>query len=309
MSVEFVEISDSSIPKRALGWPKCPRKLWIIGDVTMFNGPLVSVVGSRKVSSLGERRSFSLGKALADLGIVVVSGMAEGVDSAAHEAALRRNGKTIAVMGTPIDGCFPTKNRELKERIGAKGLVVSQFQIGSETFPSNFPRRNELMAAISHMTIVVEASAKSGTRHQVAACLKLGRPVGFLASLIALKISWVDEALASGLGFEVRTIDDILSKINCMPHIPEDEKYFPLCKKSHEPVQANFLFLDEVPIAKRPKKGLKSLSIPKEPTLLKPKKERKKKTSKSDQEAEKGIIASPFSPEVKNAEPESSQGN
>jgi DNA processing protein len=277
MKMEYSEIGEDSLPQRARAWSKCPSVLWISGNISVFDGPLVAVVGSRKVSLQGKRRSFVLAKALADLGITVVSGLAEGVDSAAHEAALRRNGKTIAVMGTPIDQCFPSKNKELKERIATDGLVVSQFPSGTETFPSNFPRRNELMAAISHMTIVVEASVKSGTRHQVAACLKLGRPVGFLSSLIALKISWVEEALASGLGFEVRTVQDVLSKINGMEHFLEDSKYFPVKKKSSTVVQTDFLFLDDVVIKiSRKDRGKKAPIVP---DLPKVKKERTKKST------------------------------
>ena len=276
MKTEYFEISADSLPQRARAWSKCPSILWLAGNISAFDGPLVAVVGSRKVSSEGKRRSFVLAKALVDLGITVVSGLAEGVDSAAHEAALKRNGKTIAVMGTPIDECFPSKNKALKEKIATDGLVISQFPIGTETFPSNFPRRNELMAAISHMTIVVEASAKSGTRHQVAACLKLGRPVGFLSSLIALKIPWVEDALSSGLGFEVRTVQDVLSKINGMEHYPQDLRYFPVTKKSGTVVQTDFLFLDDVVIKiSRKDRGKKAPIVT---DLPKVKKERKKKS-------------------------------
>lgn len=292
MSTDYFEIGRSSLPARAIAWPKCPPALWIIGHASFFDGALVSVVGSRKVSPEGTRRAFALGKALADLGITVVSGMAEGVDTAAHAAALRRNGKTIAVMGTPIDECFPSKNKELKQQIGEKGLIISQFPIGSETFPSNFPRRNELMAAISHMTIVVEASAKSGTRHQVAACLKLGRPVGFLASLLSLKIDWVEEAIASGLGFEVRTVDDVLVRINGMPHILEDAKHFPVRRKPSQIIQADFLFLDEVPVGEGRKKKRAPTKRPKETKKPKLKKERKRKTHATEDEGPPGSAAS-----------------
>jgi predicted Rossmann fold nucleotide-binding protein DprA/Smf involved in DNA uptake len=134
---------------------------------------------------------------------------------------LRCGGKTIAVMGTPIDECYPTKHIELKEQIVRQGLVISQFEPGKPVSRGNFPQRNELMAAISVITLVAEAGPTSGTRHQVACALKLGRRVGFLASLTAKGIPWVDEAISTGRTFVVNQPEDIFKELrNFIPELP-----------------------------------------------------------------------------------------
>jgi hypothetical protein len=139
--------------------------------------------------------------------------MAKGVDYVAHSTTLELGGLTIAVMGTPIEGCYPKEHRELKGLIAASGLVVSQFEPGSSSQRYNFPKRNETMAAMSVMTIVTEASATSGTRHQVAASIKLGRRVGFLASLVALQIPWIKDALRSEFCFIVESTSQVADVI------------------------------------------------------------------------------------------------
>jgi len=105
----------------------------------------------------------------------VVSGLALGVDTEALTAALEARGRTIAVIGTPIDKAYPAENKRLQELIYREHLLISQFPPGKKTYPSNFPERNKLMAAISDATVIVEASDTSGSLHQAAECLKLNR--------------------------------------------------------------------------------------------------------------------------------------
>jgi hypothetical protein len=107
--------------------------------------------------------------------IVVVSGLAEGVDTAAHTAAIEAGGHTIAVLGTPLDQFYPKENRDLQERLMREQLVVSQFAQGSAVTPKNFPIRNRTMALLTDATVIVEAGAKSGTLHQGWEALRLGR--------------------------------------------------------------------------------------------------------------------------------------
>jgi DNA processing protein len=150
-----------------------------------------------------------LTKILAAEGFCIVSGLAKGVDTIAHESALEFGAPTIAVMGTPIDQCYPSENKSLKERIRNRGLNLTSFGPGERVEPSNFPRRNALMAALSSATIVVEADIDSGTRHQVKAAIQLHRKVGFLASLAAKDYPWVTEAIRSGYGHILETSEDI----------------------------------------------------------------------------------------------------
>ena len=155
-----------------------PENLFMQGDENLLvEGMKVSVVGSRKASPQGIRRAELFAEALVKRGITVVSGLAEGIDTAAHTAAIRAGGKTIAVLGTPLSKVFPAKNKALLEAIKANHLAVSQYPEGHGYHKSNFPMRNRTMALISDATVIVEASEKSGTRHQGWEALRLGRLV------------------------------------------------------------------------------------------------------------------------------------
>ncbi|EQD40851.1 SMF family protein [mine drainage metagenome] len=144
-----------------------PRELFLLGDRALLRrGPRVSVVGSRRASDEGLRRARVLASTLACHGIIVVSGLAVGIDRAAHESAIDASGHTIAVLGTPVDAVYPKENRDLQERIGREHLLVSQFPSGYPTTPKNFPIRNRTMALLTDATVIVEAGETSGTVHQ-----------------------------------------------------------------------------------------------------------------------------------------------
>lgn len=149
--------------------------LWCAGDLSIIRRPCVAVVGARKVSRAGAARTRRLSRELAEAGVVVVSGLAHGVDTEALRAAIEAKGQIVAVIGTPIDKAYPAENKRLQELIYKEHLLISQFPSGKRTFPSNFPERNKLMAAVSDATVIVEASDTSGSLHQAAECLRLNR--------------------------------------------------------------------------------------------------------------------------------------
>lgn len=159
-------------------------KLWIAGDVSLLKKPCVAIVGARKVSREGAARARRLARELAQAGVIVVSGLAKGVDTEALGSAIDAGGKTIAVIGTPITKAYPAENKRLQERIYREHLLISQFAPGKVVFQSNFPERNKLMAAISDATVIVEASDTSGSLHQAAECVRLGRWL-FIAKSLA----------------------------------------------------------------------------------------------------------------------------
>ncbi len=125
-----------------------------------------------------------LARELAACGITIVSGLARGVDTEALTSAIESGGKTIAVIGTPIDRAYPAENKGLQEKIYREHLLISQFPPGKKVFPSNFPERNKLMAVISDATVIVEASDTSGTLHQAAECVRLNRLLFIAASIM-----------------------------------------------------------------------------------------------------------------------------
>ena len=160
-----------------------PSRLYVMGDLALLSqGPRVSIVGTRKPSKGGVLAARRLARGLAGRGVIVVSGLAEGIDTAAHTEALDAGGRTIAVIGTPLDKAYPAKNRGLQTRIADEHLLVSQFRIGTPSQPRNFPMRNRTMALLSDATIIVEAGEKSGTLHQGWEALRLGRPLFLMES-------------------------------------------------------------------------------------------------------------------------------
>ena len=209
MSVETLLATD--FPESLKHWPNKSDRLWLLGNADLLSGPLAAVVGTRQITEEGAARTKKLTALLVREGFCVVSGLAEGVDAVAHRTALDNDGLTIAVMGTPIEECYPREHSDLKAEIVEKGLVISQFAPGSKVHRSNFPRRNTLMAALSEITFVVEAGVNSGTRHQVKAALQMGRIVAFLASLAEKNYPWIEEAMRSGLGRIIAGPEDALA--------------------------------------------------------------------------------------------------
>src|SRR5687767_2093140 len=155
-----------------------PPFLFVQGDLTLVNRPCVAIVGTRQATPYGERVTASLVAGLVHGGVCVVSGMARGIDSAAHRAALARRGGTIAVLGTGVDIAYPVGNRSLHRTIAERGLLVSEFPCGTRPTPGSFPRRNRVIAALAQLTIVVEAGEKSGAGITSGHASDLGREVG-----------------------------------------------------------------------------------------------------------------------------------
>jgi len=168
-----------------------PPRLFFSGDRSLLTrGTRVSIVGSRQASEHGLRNADTLARALVARGVTVVSGLAEGIDTASHEATIEAGGRTIAVIGTPLDQAYPTKNRALQDFLMRRHLAVSQFAPGAPVRRGNFPRRNRTMALLSEVTVIIEASEQSGSLHQGWEALRLGRPLFFLESLLRANLEW-----------------------------------------------------------------------------------------------------------------------
>ncbi len=177
-----------------------PKTLYCAGDVEILRrGGRVSLVGSRKASSNGLARARKLSRMLAERGVVVVSGLAMGVDTAAHVTAIESGGRTIAVIGTSLDQYYPKENRGLQERIARDHLCISQFPSGYPTQPKNFPIRNRTMALISDATVIVEAGESSGSLSQGWEALRLGRGL-FIMRAVAENptLKWPAEMVGYG---------------------------------------------------------------------------------------------------------------
>jgi DNA processing protein len=161
--------------------------------------PRVSIIGSRKASPNGLAYAQKIAKTLVENQTVIVSGLAEGIDAVAHETAIAMKGKTIAVIGTPLNKVYPRKNFELQQEIMKNHLVVSQFPIGYPTTPKDFVLRNRTMALISDATVIVEAGDTSGSLHQGWETLRLGRPLFIWESVVKnTQLDWPKKMLEYG---------------------------------------------------------------------------------------------------------------
>lgn len=197
---------------------RAPQKLYLAGDVSLLRAPLrVSIVGAREASPSGLRRAAKLASLLAERGVVVVSGLADGIDGAAHQAAIAAGGRTIAVIGTPLERCFPVKHQGLQEAIYRDHLLVSQFAPGSKISASNFPARNRTMAMVSHVSVVVEAGDSSGSLSQAAEMQRLGRTLFIMRNLVEDgRVSWPAAFLKSG----AQILDDVVQVLTALSHGP-----------------------------------------------------------------------------------------
>lgn len=177
-----------------------PAWLYLTGRPALLReGLRVAIVGSREASEDGARRAMRLARILSERGITVVSGLARGIDTAAHRATIDARGNTIAVLGTPLDQCNPSSNRELQARIGAEHLLVSQFKTGGDVQRHHFVLRNRTMALLSDASVIVEAGEKSGSLSQGWEALRLRRPLFLMRSLFEdASLHWPHEMFRYG---------------------------------------------------------------------------------------------------------------
>ena len=193
-----------------------PEQLFLAGDVSLLrHRPKVSIVGARKASPEGLRRAAKLARVLVSHDVVVVSGLAAGVDAAAHRAAIEAGGKTIAVIGTPLDKAYPSQNRELQDLIARDHLLVSQYPPGYPTMRANFPRRNRTMALVVDASVIVEAGNSSGSLSQGWEALRLNRELFFMRSILdRVDVTWPEEMVNYG----AQVLDEPEALIEALPY-------------------------------------------------------------------------------------------
>lgn len=204
---------DPSYPQHLRDILDAPLVLFARGDVHLLHEVNVAVVGTRRPSAYGKAAAYKLSRDLAELAICVVSGMARGVDTAAHRGALDVGGKTIAVFGCGIDLVYPAENRDLAAEIAETGLVLSEFPLGSPAYPQNFPLRNRIVSGISYGIMVVEGAQYSGSAITARLAMEHGREVFAVPGNITSRMSWGPNLLIKQGATLVHDAADVLNQL------------------------------------------------------------------------------------------------
>jgi len=175
--IGYITRLNQSYPKLMLQISNIPCILYYCGDVSLIDKQALAIVGSRRATSYGLRQARLMAGELSKNGLVIVSGMARGIDSAAHQGALEEDGETIAVLGSGVDIPYPRENRSLYTEISKRGLVLSEYPPGTEPLSYNFPIRNRIISGLSLGVFIVEAQAKSGSLITCDCALEQGKEV------------------------------------------------------------------------------------------------------------------------------------
>ncbi len=216
-----------------------PKELYYIGDPKLLEEKCVSIVGSRKTNQYGRSTAYSFGKALGQRGITVVSGMAVGIDTCAHEGALHEKGNTAAVLACGLDLCYPPRNRELKGKIESAGIVLSEYPPGTAAQRYYFPQRNRIISGLSPLTVVVQAGNRSGALITAELAADQGRDVGAVPGNIDSEYNLGSNKLLREGAFALTGVQDlleasgvsVLSEPEAERMLSDEEKqlYFLLC--------------------------------------------------------------------------------
>jgi DNA processing protein len=207
--VRVLTILDEDYPRNLREVYNRPPFLFVRGELSPEDEQAVAVVGTRRASPEGIREAGSLASQLAERGVTVLSGLALGIDAAAHSAALAAGGRTVAVMGTGIKRIYPAQNRELADEIVRAGALVSQFWPDAPPTKYSFPMRNVVMSGMAIGTVVVEASNTSGARMQARLALEHGKRL-FLVESLVLRESWARRYAEYPGTTVVESVDDVV---------------------------------------------------------------------------------------------------
>ena len=217
----IVSLADLAYPQALLEIPDPPSLLYVQGDVGLLAKRALAIVGSRNASSGGVQTAERFAAALTRAGWLIVSGLALGIDAAAHSGALATGGATVAVIGTGADRVYPARNRELAHEIVAQGAIVSEFPLGTAAIAANFPRRNRLIAGLCRGVLVVEAAVQSGSLITARLAAEQGREVFAVPGSIHSPLSRGCHALIRQGAKLVETAQDILEELGDTAGSPE----------------------------------------------------------------------------------------
>ena len=237
---ELISLVDDDYPVLLSEIVDPPPLLFMKGRRELLRSIMLAVVGSRRPSRRGEQDAHAFAQALSVHGVTIVSGLAMGIDGAAHAGAMSEVGRSVAVLGCGVDICYPRRNRQLYDTLVADGLVLSEYSLGSPPLPHQFPRRNRIISGISLGVLVIEAAIKSGSLITARQALEQNREVFALPGSIHSPSSRGCNALIRQGAKLVETLEDIVEELPCLPPTLVDAP-----QESHEAEQPALLALLE----------------------------------------------------------------
>ncbi|HMX17384.1 MAG TPA: DNA-processing protein DprA [Rhodocyclaceae bacterium] len=209
----ILTLADADYPQALLAGADPPVLLYAKGDPSLLNRPMIAIVGSRNATRQGEDNAEAFAETLSAAGLTVVSGMALGIDAAAHRGGLKGPGATVAVVGTGADRIYPARNAHLAREIAARGCLISEFPLGTPALAANFPRRNRLIAGLARGCLVVEAAPRSGSLITARLAAEAGREVFAVPGSIHSPLSKGCHALIKQGAKLVESAADILEEL------------------------------------------------------------------------------------------------
>jgi DNA processing protein len=217
----FIPRTDPRYPRQLLDLPDAPAWLYVKGDPDWLSRPMLAIVGSRHATQQGVRDAAAFAQTLSEAGLTIVSGLALGVDAAAHEGGLAGIGSSVAVVGTGLDRVYPARNRELAHRLAARGAIVSEFPLGTPPKTGHFPRRNRLISGLAMGVLVVEAALESGSLITARMAAEQGRDVFAMPGSIHSALSKGCHRLIKQGAKLVESANDILEELGGRLSVPQ----------------------------------------------------------------------------------------
>jgi len=209
-----VTLADPSYPRALLEIADPPALLYAVGRSELLQRPALAIVGSRNATAQGESNAQNFAKALSEAGLTIVSGLAMGIDAAAHRGGLAGPGSTIAVLGTGVDIVYPRRNAELAAQIAERGVLISEFPLGTAPAAYNFPKRNRLISGLARGCLVIEAAAASGSLITARTAAEQGREVFAIPGSIHSPLSRGCHALIKTGAKLVESAQDVLDELS-----------------------------------------------------------------------------------------------
>jgi DNA processing protein len=209
----LVNWTEPEYPQTLLQIYDPPVMLYVRGDVQVLNLPSIGMVGTRRPTLYGTQMAERLGRELAARGLVVVSGLARGIDAISHQGALAVNGRAVGILGTGIDVCYPKENRKLYEKVLERGAIISEFPLGTHPAPENFPVRNRIVAGMPLGVVVVEGAQYSGSLITARLAMEFGREVFAVPGNVTQPVSFAPNLLIKQGAKLVTNGEDVIEEL------------------------------------------------------------------------------------------------